>query len=222
MKIDADDTLVMIGDSITDCGREYPIGEKDGLGNGYVSQVWALLNAVYPESKVKVVSTGINGHRVTDLAERWQTDVIDLNPDWVSVMIGINDVWRNFDADNHMDQVDLSRYEEILGALVGMTRGLVKGMVVMSPFFLETNTADPMRSAVDEYSAASKRVAAKHDVLFADVQAAFDRFLEAQPTQFLSIDRVHVNTVGHMIIARSFLDAVGFQWDCLNRLPPRS
>ncbi len=82
----------------------------------------------------------------------------------------------------------------------------------MSPYYLETNTSDPMRAAMDRYGAAAKRVAEKHSVLFVDVQAAFDRFLTAQPTQFLCIDRVHPNAVGHMIIARAFLDTIGFEW----------
>ncbi len=110
MKLDIGDTIVMIGDSITDCGRESPIGEKTGLGNGYVSQVWALLNAVYPESKAKVLNLGIGGPPVVDVATRWQKDVIDLKTDWVSILIGINDVWRHFDNENYVEQVDLETF----------------------------------------------------------------------------------------------------------------
>src|SRR6056300_842528 len=107
MKLATGDTLVMIGDSITDCGRGRPVGQKGTLGNGYAKEVWALLHAVYPERKIRVLNTGVSGQRVPDLAARWQEDVLDLKPDWVSIMIGINDVWRHFDRDGYTEQVDL-------------------------------------------------------------------------------------------------------------------
>ena len=213
MKMDTGDTLLMIGDSITDCGREYPVGKKTGLGDGYVSQVWALLNAVYPESKAKVLNLGISGQPVVDVAKRWQEDVIDLKPDWVSILIGINDVWRHFDDENYVEQVDLETYEKTLGSLINKTKDSVKGIIIMSPYYIESNLNDPMRISMDKYSAASKRVAEEQNVIFVDIQAAFDRFIKGQPTQFLSIDRVHVNAVGHMIIARAFLNAMDFRWD---------
>jgi lysophospholipase L1-like esterase len=91
--------LVMIGDSITDCGRSRPVGEGlfDAIGKGYVAYVDALLGAAYPERQIRVVNMGCSGNTVRDLAARWQTDVLDLQPDWLSIMIGINDVWRQFD-----------------------------------------------------------------------------------------------------------------------------
>lgn len=100
MHIEPNSKLLMIGDSITDCGRGQPVGEafKDGLGNGYVSLVNALLTSTYPAHRIRVMNTGTSGNTVLDLAERWQTDVLALRPDWLSVMIGINDVWRQFDS----------------------------------------------------------------------------------------------------------------------------
>src|SRR5688572_22437979 len=89
----------MIGDSITDAGRARPIGEGHGqLGGGYVAMVDALIGATYPERLIRVVNVGISGNTVRDLKNRWTTDVTDLKPDWLSVMIGTNDVWRQFDA----------------------------------------------------------------------------------------------------------------------------
>src|SRR5438046_2824066 len=92
--------LVMIGDSITDCGRNRPVGEgySGALGNGYVSLVDALLGSVYFHHGIRVVNMGSSGETVRDLRRRWQSDVVDLKPNWVSIMIGINDVWRQFDA----------------------------------------------------------------------------------------------------------------------------
>src|SRR5579884_4100370 len=98
MLLEKNDKLVLIGDSITDCGRS-PAGEgaNEGIGRGYVAQIEALLHSVYPELSIRVINKGTSGNTVRDLKARWETDVLDLKPDWLSIMIGINDVWRQFD-----------------------------------------------------------------------------------------------------------------------------
>ena len=207
------DTLLLIGDSITDTGRERPLGKRAGLGRGYAKLVWSLLSASYPERHIQVLNTGSSGNRVTDLAERWQDDVCDHSPDWVSVMIGINDVWRQFDGGGDDDVVDVTRYESILDALVAQTMPRVKGMIIMSPFYLETNTADPMRAMMDTYGAAAQRVAHKRGTRFVDVQAAFDHYLTYNPTQSLCGDRVHPNAAGHGVIARALLQSLEYEFN---------
>src|SRR5688572_14408365 len=99
MKLPTNAKLVMIGDSITDCERARPVGEgPSNLGRGYVSYVDALLGAAYPGRGIRNVNMGISGNTVRDLKVRWESDVVALKPDWVSVMIGVNDVWRQFDS----------------------------------------------------------------------------------------------------------------------------
>jgi lysophospholipase L1-like esterase len=207
---EAKQNVLFIGDSITDCGRERPFGRRKGnLGAGYVSFIDSILGAALPELPLRVLNTGISGNRVTDLEARWQSDVLDLQPDWLSVMIGINDVWRQFDGEPRMPQVDAGKYESVYRGLLDQTRSKLKGLVLMTPYFLETNRGDPMRAMMDEYGAITKKLAAEFDAVFVDLQAAFDHYLAHQPTQSLCGDRVHPNSVGHMIIARAFLDAVG-------------
>lgn len=203
----------MIGDSITDNGRNRPVGEGGGLGLGYVMMVDALLNAKYPERNLRVLNTGISGNRVRDLKGRWQTDVLDLEADWVSIMIGVNDVWRQFDGNRlFKDQVLPEEFEATLEELVVTTKPLVKGLVLMTPFYLDANTSDPMRARVDRYSRIVEKIAKKHDTLYVDLQAAFLKVMEHIPTQSLAGDRVHPNRVGDMIIAKAFLTAVGYEW----------
>ena len=99
LRLQKGEKLVMIGDSITDVGRARPIGEgraDDALGRGYVMMVDALLGAVYPERLIRVINMGVSGNTTRDLKARWQTDVLDLKPDWLSIMIGANDVWRQY------------------------------------------------------------------------------------------------------------------------------
>ena len=203
-------TLLFVGDSITDCGRDRESGGTD-LGAGYVAQVQALLGAHHPESKLRFLNTGISGNRVTDLEARWEVDVLAHKPDWVSVMVGINDVWRQFD-NPLAEQVSLEAYSEKLEALIERTWSEVEGIIVMSPFFLETNVEEPMRAMMDSYGAAARAIAERNGLRFVDVQAAFDAWLAHNHTSQLCGDRVHPNAVGHNIIASAFLNAVGFEW----------
>lgn len=215
MKIQPDSSLLMIGDSITDCGRARPIGEAIGgnLGNGYVALVNALLGAACPRRNIRVRNVGIGGQSVRDLALRWESDVLDLKPDWLSIMIGINDVWRQFDEPLQIEkQVFLEEYSATLERLVRETRPRLKGLVLMTPYFLEPNRDDPMRAMMDRYGAAVRGVAERYDAIFVDCQAAFDDILSVAHPMALAGDRVHPTLTGHMILARAFLEAVGFVW----------
>jgi lysophospholipase L1-like esterase len=92
--------LVILGDSITDCGRARPVGEglPGALGNGYVNLFDAMAQVDHPAWKLRVVNMGTDGETSRDLLARWDTDCDALEPDIVAVLIGINDVWRQFDS----------------------------------------------------------------------------------------------------------------------------
>ena len=215
MKLDKHSKLVMIGDSITDVGRAQPAGEGlfDALGRGYVSLVDALLGAAYPAHGIRVVNMGTSGNTVRDLEARWQSDVLDKRPDWLSVMIGANDVWRQFDSPRQTeDHVLPDEYERTLDSLIALTRPLVKNIVLLTPFYIEPNRADTMRARMDEYGATVRRLSEKHGTLFVDTQAAFDAVLTAYYPATLAWDRVHPNQTGHMVIARAFLAAIDFDY----------
>ena len=215
MKLGTGAKLVMIGDSITDAERARPVGEGlfGAIGKGYVSYVDALLGAAYPERKIRVVNMGSGGHTVRDLKARWQTDALDLKPDWLSIMIGDNDVWRQFDSPlQSANHVLPDEYEAILDELVAETLPRVTGLVLMTPFYIEPNPADAMRARMDAYGAIVKKIAAKHGTLFCDTQSAFNAVLQTYYPATLSWDRVHPNHVGHMVLARAFLQTLDFAW----------
>ena len=215
MKIQADSKLLMIGDSITDCGRAYPIAEARGdeLGTGYVSIINACLTATMPQARIRIVNMGISGNTVRDLAARWDSDVMALSPDWLSIMIGINDVWRQFDTwlqrESH---VALEEYSQMLEGLIQTTQPHLKGLVLMMPYFIEPNRADPMRAMMDEYGAVVRDLAERYAAILVDTQAAFDDVLTNLHPMTLAEDRVHPNLTGHMILARAFLKAIEYTW----------
>jgi lysophospholipase L1-like esterase len=212
MKLHSGDTLLFIGDSITDCGREYPVGEGEGLGCGYVQFFRNILLANYPELKVRILNTGIGGNQVTDLEARWQQDVIDLEPDRLAVMIGVNDVWVQFGNGSPPPDAGTALFESTYRKLIERVRPALKGLVIITPFFLETNRDEPMRAMIDKYIAVCRKLADEYDAVFADVQATFDRYMEHNHSYVPALDRVHPYPVGHFIIARSILNALGFEW----------
>ena len=123
-------------------------------------------------------------------------------------MIGINDVWRQFDQPLVPEAaVAPEEFARTLERLVRKTHG--PNLVLMTPFMVEPNRADPMRRRIDEYGAIVKRIATKHRVLFIDTQAAFDAVLVHTHAMALAWDRIHPNTTGHLILARAFLAAIG-------------
>jgi len=215
MKLQPNSKLVMIGDSITDCERARPVGEGlfEALGKGYVSLVDGLLGATYPAQRIRVVNMGTSGNTVRDLKARWQSDVLDLQPDWLSVMIGINDVWRQFDSPlQGEDHVTLDEYESTLNELLRVTAPTLKGLVLMTPYVIEPNRGDAMRKTMDAYGQVVRQLAARYQAHFVDTQAAFDAVLAHVHPMALAWDRVHPNRTGHTILARAFLQAVGYAW----------
>ena len=206
------DTIVFIGDSISDYDRKRPVGEGlfNGWGTSYVANVGALLGCMYPEMRIRVKNVGISGNQVRDLDRRWQTDVLDQKPDWVSVLIGINDVWRQFDSPLQTEEhVPLDEFEQTYEKLILRTLPHVKGMILMTPFFMEPSRQDAMRARMDEYGAVVKKLADKHGLVFVDLQTAWDRLFDHMHPCNIAWDRIHPNQTGHMYIAKQFLAAVG-------------
>jgi len=207
--------IVFIGDSITDADRARPIGEGlfNALGTGFVRDIDALIQATYPERKIRIVNMGTSGNTVLDLKSRWDTDLVNLNPNIVVITIGINDVWRQFDSPFKVEEhVLLPKYKETLEGLVDHTLKTGAQVILQTPFYIEPLRQDLMRAKMDDYGEAVKRIAVSHQLKIVDTQAAFDRELTHHHSSYLAWDRVHPTPVGTMILARAFLETVGFEW----------
>ncbi len=213
MLFDVGDKVLFIGDSITDYNRARPIGEgrPDAWGTSYMSDVAAQFTCMRPDMKIRFANTGISGNKVRDLKARWQTDVLDLKPDWVSVLIGINDVWRQFDRPLDTEvHVYPDEFESTYEELIQNTLPHVKGMILMTPYFMEPNKADTMRMRMDEYGDIVKKLAAKYGQTCVDLQAAWDELFKHMHPCNIAWDRIHPNHTGCVYIANQFLKAVGF------------
>jgi lysophospholipase L1-like esterase len=217
MRLDPYSQLLFIGDSITDCGRGRPLGvsgRSGSLGNGYVSLVSAALNSVYPDFAINIFNTGVSGDTIRDLKYRWERDVLAHKPDWLSVMIGINDVWGQFSLLGSFGRkISENEFGDTLAELIQQVRPNMGGLVLMTPYYLEADRQAPLRSMMDRYGELVKEAAENKDAILVDTQAYFDRVLKFTDPLQLAEDRVHVNLSGHMILARAFLDGIGFDWE---------
>ncbi|MGD0175134.1 MAG: SGNH/GDSL hydrolase family protein [Anaerolineales bacterium] len=215
MKIHPNSTLIMIGDSITEWGRETPIREDtlESLGSGYVHFIHCLIAAADPSLRLQILNMGVGGNTVRELAARWENDVMAQAPDWLSIMIGINDVWRQFNTAVPKDQqISVEEFSGTLERLIATIRPRLQGLVPMTPYYIEPDRTDPMRAMMDRFGEEVRRLAAKFQAEFVDTQAAMDLALREYSPAELADDRVHVNDVGHMILARAFLKAVDYSW----------
>ncbi len=210
------DRIVFAGDSVTDMESAQPVGEGlfDNLGRSYVRVVENLLTAVYPELRIRVTNAGISGNTSRDLLERFQRDVCDLNPDWVSICIGINDVWRQFDCPAMPDcHVLPDEYEKNLTKMLErLKKQKVKGIFLLSPYIIEPNREDKMRARMDEYVEICRRLAEKYGCIFVDFQKLYEDFCHVRYSGNIAWDRIHPNQIGATLMAMSFLNACEFDY----------
>jgi lysophospholipase L1-like esterase len=168
--------LVFIGDSITDCGRR---DKAAPYGNGYVMLVRALLLARYPGIGLEIVNKGISGNTVRDLAGRWEQDVTAEQPDWLSVKIGINDVWRTVAA-RHAEAVPLEEYEQTYRRLLAETRARTNArLILMEPYVI----APPVRGEAEAASGMS----------LADVQRVYPELRQQGVESGADFDKVMIH-----------------------------
>ena len=207
--------IVFAGDSITDAGRDRTAEPGGwGFGTGYVNQIHCLLSAIYPDYELVTINSGVSGDDIVMMAERWQRDVLDLEPDYVSVLIGVNDVWRHFDQPFWKPKrhgIDV--YEQVYEDLIERTLPHAKGMIIVGPFMYEANQQEPMRAMVSRFAECARRLAERHGLPYVDVQSAIDRYLTRQHTCIVSQDRVHPYERGAVLITREWLRAVGVDWE---------
>ena len=225
-------TILFQGDSITDCGRYRKATDKkqetigifrDGklfkkitaLGDGYPAMVSAELESKYP-GKYKYVNRGVGGDRIPDVYGRIVQDIISLKPDYMSLLVGVNDVWRVFDSGYG---TGTERFEKIYDILLDELFAEFPDLkiIIMGPYVLPGPASDntpeqPDRfreftSAVAEMSAIAKKMAEKYSCPFIDLQAVLDEAIKAVPVKELTGDGVHPTAKGHEVIKNEWIRA---------------
>lgn len=206
------DVILFQGDSITDAGRSRDkAGEANNqaaLGSGYSWLAAAELLVDRPTDGLQIYNRGISGNKVYQLAERWQQDCLDLKPNLVSVLVGVNDLWHRLNG-KYDGTVEV--YEKDYRALLERTRKALPGvrLVVCEPFVLRCGAVnDKWFPAFDEYRAAAKRVADAFQATFVPFQAMFDEAVKLAPPQHWAGDGVHPSASGAALMAHLWLRKV--------------
>ncbi|MGS2780085.1 SGNH/GDSL hydrolase family protein [Robertmurraya sp. GLU-23] len=198
------DKIVFIGDSITEWGRG---GDPEDIGTGYVRLIHDYLVTAYPDKKTVVLNKGVGGHRIPDLASRWGVDVINENPAYVSISIGINDVWRQLDHPEK-EQVYPEKFEEIyLDLLTQVKEKTNAKMILMEPTIIKEEEFSEGNQKLARYAKIVERLAEKFDAIYVPTHKAFIEYLQADNHYLLTLDGVHTNSAGNMLMAQTWIKA---------------
>jgi acyl-CoA thioesterase-1 len=197
-------TVLFIGDSVTDAGRDR--SDPNGLGGGYPRLVADTCSRTRPGDGVRFLNRGISGNRVRDLRARWQEDCLDLTPDVVSILIGINDTWRRYDSGDPTSADDFARdYDHILART---TDALPARLVLVEPFLLPVTAGQhSWREDLDPKLEVVRRLAAEYGATLVPLDELLAKAAADQGAAELAADGVHPTDAGHALIARFWLEA---------------
>lgn len=208
--IRAKDTILFQGDSITDCGRSREANAVNGgLGGGYATFIAARVLAARPGDGLTFLNRGISGNRIVDLYARIKADAINLAPQVISILIGVNDTWHEFGGRNG---VAIPKYERIYREfLVEVREALPKvKFVLCEPFVLKCGvvTGDWV-AEMDQRRVVVRKLAREFKAVFVPFQGMFDQAVKEAPPAYWAGDGVHPTIAGHQRMAQAWLEAVG-------------
>lgn len=214
MNIQPNKTLLFQGDSITDAQRDK--SDPNDLGKGYAFTTTALLHALRPDLGLTCLNRGISGNRTSDLLQRWQSDCIDLQPDYLSLLIGINDVWRRYDRNLPTSAESFAaNYRQLLR----QTRDQLPRcqILLMEPFLLPTpEDRRQWREDLDPKIEIVRQLARDFDATLVPLDGLFAAASAHQPPAFWAHDGVHPSPAGHGLIARAWLQATNLATTAMN------
>lgn len=197
--------ILFQGDSITDCGRKRE--QLYALGAGYALMVKGQMGLEYPAAH-EYINKGIGGNRIVDLYARIKVDILNLKPDFMSILIGVNDVWHECAAENGVDADKFFRIycmliEEIKQALPELK------IMIMEPFCLKGsgNEAyyDVFCAEVKKRAVKAREVAEKYGLAFLPLQKGMDELAEKMPSSDILADGVHPTSIGHTFIKNEWI-----------------
>jgi lysophospholipase L1-like esterase len=206
-------TVLFQGDSITDTGRNRHLTEPNqqpAMGHGYAYLTMARLLANHPRDQLRIFNRGISGNRVPDLHDRWQSDCLSLQPDVLSILIGVNDWWHQLDG---RYQASVAEYETGYRSLVARTLEALPDvrLVLCEPFVLRCGAVDQRWfPEFDRRRDAARRIASEFRALFVPFQSVFDRAVASGVApDYWAADGVHPTPQGHQLMSDAWLAALG-------------
>lgn len=211
--VESKGVILFQGDSITDAGRSRKDADQanhqGALGNGYAWLAASQLLIDRPSDELEIYNRGISGHKVPQLAERWQEDCLDLKPDVLSILIGVNDIWHRL---NGKYEGTPASYERDYLALVERTLKALPDvkLVICEPFVLRCGAVgDNWFPEFDAYRASARKVAETFEATFVPFQTMFDEAVNIAPAEYWARDGVHPSVPAASLMAHNWLKALG-------------
>ncbi len=206
-------TVLFQGDSITDAGRNKKVqlaNNAGSFGGGYALLAASYILNALPEHGLTIYNRGISGNKVYQLSDRWNEDCLDLKPDVLSILIGVNDYWHKRNG-NYDGTIEI--YENDYRALLKRTQEALPGvkLVLCEPFYvLETRAVDetwvePMK----QYQAVAKKISDEFNTIWVPFQKVFDEAIKHAPGKYWTADGVHPSMAGAQLMSQAWLSAVG-------------
>ena len=203
------DLILFTGDSITDgCrDRDRDLVDPASLGTGYAAMLAGRLGFEYPGLNLRFHNTGISGDSTHHMLARWAVDCIDIKPDWVSILAGVNNTWRRYDSnDPTPDNTFEAEFRELLERVKNETSAKI---ILCSPFLLHTDeSVSRMREDLDPKIGIIKKLAGEFDAVWVDFDAAFITAKERQSPSYWAFDGVHPTVAGHALMADAWMRPV--------------
>ncbi|WP_176012792.1 SGNH/GDSL hydrolase family protein [Victivallis sp. Marseille-Q1083] len=204
--------IVFQGDSVTDCGRSYEAKEANqGLGGGYPLLAAGRLLRELPAKNLRCYNRGISGNRVVDLYARWKIDTLNLKPDFISILIGVNDIWHEFA--NH-NGVETERFERVYRELLSWTLEVLPSvrLLLIEPFALECGAVSAAwRPELAGKQQVVRKLAAEFKTLFLPAQELLNAAVKEAPSsgpEYWLADGVHPTIAGHTVLADAWCELV--------------
>jgi lysophospholipase L1-like esterase len=195
------------GDSITDAGR---CSTADGLGGGWVAMARALLIARRPELDLRFANRAVSGDRSVEVLARWRADALAERPQAISVMIGVNDVWRLRGEWNGQSFVPAEAYAANLESMLSQARAAgVRTLILASPTTIAEEHDAELSRHLDERAAIMRELATRFSAIYVPARETLLRALREHPEVRWTHDGCHPTQTGHALIAGAWLEAVG-------------
>lgn len=200
--------ILFQGDSITDCGRDY--NNDTQLGRGYAHLVSAYLGYTEPGAHT-FVNKGISGNRIVDVYARIKRDILNYQPDVMSVLIGVNDVWH--ELGESPNGVDEDKFFKIYSMLIEEVKEALPSIkiMIMEPFVLEACSTEGawnyFKTETKKRAEMAKKIAEKYGLPFIPLQDGFDELAKKAPNSYWLGDGVHPTAAGHEFIKSEWLKA---------------
>lgn len=207
-----DNIILFQGDSITDAGRnkeDTTFNNPGALGSGYALLAGAAIIEKYASLNLKVYNKGISGNKVYQLAERWDQDCLDLKPDVLSILIGVNDIWHKLDG-HYNGTAEIYRKDFL--ALLERTKKALPNvkLIICEPYAVKGVKAvdDKWYPEFYDYQKAAKEIAAQFGATFIPYQQIYDEAQKQAPGSYWTPDGVHASLAGAQLMAQAWLETV--------------